>query len=102
MTIAEMLPFPHEEHMALVCGQLPMAELYTNFQSAGKNIVAALDQQGMLGEHVRLLDVGCGCGRVARYLLTQPLASYVGFDRHRGMINWCVAEIRSRCAKFDF
>ena len=102
MVTAETLPFPPEEYMALVCGQLPISELYANFQSVGKIIVEMLDQQSMLGEHVRLLDVGCGCGRIARYLLEKPLASYVGFDRHRGMIDWCTSEIRSQSSKFDF
>lgn len=98
----EMLPFPPHEYMALVCGQVPVPELHANFQWAGQIIAAILEQQGMLGEHVRLLDIGCGCGRVARYLLEKPLASYVGFDRHRGMIDWCASEISSRSPKFEF
>jgi len=102
MTIAEILPFPQDEYMALVCGQLPRPKLYENFSAAGKIIAEMLDQQSMLGEHVRLLDVGCGCGRIARYLLKKPLASYVGFDRHRGMIDWCALEIGSRSSRFDF
>lgn len=56
----------------------------------------------MLGPSTRLLDVGCGCGRVARYLLDSPIAAYAGFDRHRGMIEWAQSYISSRDERFEF
>jgi SAM-dependent methyltransferase len=65
-------------------------------------MVDALEQHGMLGANVRFLDIGCGCGRIARCLLEKPLFSYVGFDRHRGMIDWCQQEIGARYPKFNF
>jgi ubiquinone/menaquinone biosynthesis C-methylase UbiE len=95
MTIEEMPPLPPNEYMQLVGGD-------DTFDTMGQSLVAEIERQGMLGEDVRFLDVGCGCGRAARYLLEKPLASYVGFDRHSGMIDWCRQEITSRFAKFDF
>jgi SAM-dependent methyltransferase len=102
MTVEETLPFPPDEYMTLVCGRRPAPELRNHFREVGLRLVGTLDQQRMLGEDIRLLDIGCGCGRVARYLLERPLASYVGFDRHRGMIDWCLQEIASRSSKFNF
>jgi SAM-dependent methyltransferase len=102
MTAEETLPFPPDEYMTLVCGRRPAPELHNHFREVGLRVVGTLDQQRMLGEDIRLLDIGCGCGRVARYLLERPLASYVGFDRHRGMIDWCLREIVPRSSKFNF
>ena len=56
----------------------------------------------MLQSNANLLDVGCGCGRLARALLDAPIGSYTGFDRHKGMVDWCLQEIRSRDPRFRF
>jgi SAM-dependent methyltransferase len=59
------------------------------FATVGRAQVEMLTEHGMLGERVDLLDIGCGCGRMARYLPGRPCRSYRGFDRHPGMIKWC-------------
>jgi SAM-dependent methyltransferase len=102
MTGQDMIPFPPDEYMALVCGALPIPELHNSFQAVGQTLVNMVYEQKMLGEHIRFLDVGCGCGRFARYLLEKPLASYTGFDRHPGMIDWCCREITARAPKYKF
>jgi ubiquinone/menaquinone biosynthesis C-methylase UbiE len=98
----EAIPFPPDEYMLLVCGPTPLPELHEMFRFVGNGLAEFLDRQQMLGPDVRLLDVGCGCGRVARHLLTRPLASYIGFDRHPGMIDWCRREITRRDPRFAF
>lgn len=40
-----------------------------------------------------LLDIGCGCGRTARFLLPRPDIRYVGFDVSRSAIEWCRLEL---------
>lgn len=42
-----------------------------------------------------VFDFGCGCGRVARQLLQQDHRPrrYVGIDLHRGMVDWCRANL---------
>lgn len=40
-----------------------------------------------------LLDIGCGCGRTARFLLPRPDIRYAGFDVSRTAIEWCRLEI---------
>lgn len=56
----------------------------------------------MIVPDTHFLDVGCGCGRVARYLLAFPIKFYTGFDRHPGMIEWCQKEITKRAPNFHF
>jgi SAM-dependent methyltransferase len=52
----------------------------------------------------RVLDFGCGCGRIARQLIQQrPRPQrYLGIDLHRGMIEWCRANLAPAAAGFEF
>ena len=54
--------------------------------------------------HRRVFDFGCGCGRVARQLIQQQPRPerYVGVDLHRGMIEWCSANLAPRAPGFEF
>jgi len=36
-----------------------------------------------------ILDLGCGCGRTARFLLNLRSLNYVGIDIFRASIDWC-------------
>lgn len=49
-----------------------------------------------------VVDMGCGCGRVARMLLQQDPRPqrYIGFDLHAGMIDWCQRNLAQ--PGFDF
>lgn len=94
------VPLPPREFMRLVCGDRP--DLETNFQEAADQLVRMLKASELLGPNVTFLDVGCGCGRVARALLKERLRAYVGFDRHLGMIQWCQQEITYRASNFTF
>lgn len=92
------VPMPPIEFQTLVCG--PGSEPL--FVEVGGWLRDALSQQDMLGPHASVLDVGCGCGRLARALLNAPIGSYIGFDRHRGMVDWSSQEITSRDPRFRF
>ena len=38
-----------------------------------------------------LMDVGCGCGKMARNLISHPyVEEYIGFDVYKPNIDWCV------------
>jgi SAM-dependent methyltransferase len=94
------LALPPVEYMKLVCGDAP--NLQELFESVGRQLAQRLDRLGMVNAGARLLDIGCGCGRVARYLLDSPIAAYAGFDRHRGMIDWAQSHVASRDDRFQF
>lgn len=51
-----------------------------------------------------VLDIGCGCGRVARRLMLQTPRPerYLGFDPHQGMIRWCQGNLTPAGPDFRF
>ncbi|MNC85069.1 hypothetical protein D3C83_06440 [compost metagenome] len=61
---------------------------------AAESISALLERNGMpIPRARRILDFGCGCGRVVRHW--QDLASDVhGCDYNRGAIRWCRQHLR--------
>ena len=71
-------------------------------REVGRGLVNMLDHYGMLSEGVEFLDVGSGCARVARYFMDRSVKSYTGFDRHKGMIEWCRLQITPRDPRFQF
>jgi len=52
----------------------------------------------------RVFDFGCGCGRLARFLIQSdtPPSAYLGIDLHRGMIEWCQQNLTPRAPTFEF
>jgi cyclopropane fatty-acyl-phospholipid synthase-like methyltransferase len=94
------IPMPSDEYQQFVCGPTP--EDTRAFESVGRTLMTMLSQVGMLTPTTDLLDVGCGCGRLARYLTDSTLHSYIGFDRHPGMVRWCQQEISARDSRFTF
>jgi SAM-dependent methyltransferase len=92
------IPMPPFEFQSLVCG--PGRE--ATFEVVGCWLRDILGHLGMLTPGARILDVGFGCGRLPRTLMELPIGSYTGFDRHKGMIDWCARTIGSRDPRFRF
>jgi ubiquinone/menaquinone biosynthesis C-methylase UbiE len=86
------------EYRALVNG--PGNEQW--FEWVGHWVQDHLRLHHMVEPGVAFLDVGCGCGRVARFLMDDPIGRYEGFDRHQGMIAWCNDVLAPRDARFHF
>ena len=98
MTTPESFPVPPAELMKLVGS--PTTESYL---SVGRNLLGVLKRHAGLKPSDRVLDVGCGCGRLAA-----PLANYLaggsydGFDVVPELIAWCRDNISARRPDFCF
>lgn len=75
-----------------------------DFRAIGEELLNLLVQYGGLRRTDRVLDIGCGIGRVAipltRYL--DASATYDGFDVVRSGIDWCRRRITPRHPNFRF
>ncbi|HVP01843.1 MAG TPA: methyltransferase domain-containing protein [Solirubrobacteraceae bacterium] len=69
-----------------------------DFAAVGDEYLRHLISLGKLGPEERVLDVGCGIGRLARPLSDYlgPGSSYDGFDPDPRGIEWCTQAYRNR------
>jgi SAM-dependent methyltransferase len=89
------LPLPPEEMNFVGSG---------DFDAIGREFVRHFIELGGLRPHHRVLDVGCGIGRMARPLteFLDRTGGYEGFDIVGVGIDWCQREITPRFPKFRF
>lgn len=75
-----------------------------DFHKIGQHFRQHFIQLGGLQPHHRVLDVGCGTGRMAVPLTSylSPQGEYWGFDVTRPGIEWCQARISRRFPNFHF
>jgi SAM-dependent methyltransferase len=75
-----------------------------DFEATGEEFLGYFVELGSLKPAERVLDIGCGCGRMAlpltRYL--QKEGHYVGMDIVRNSIDWCRRHISTRYPNFEF
>lgn len=74
-----------------------------DFLAVGEQLAGIARVLGGLRAHERVLDIGCGVGRLAvalRNLL--DLGEYAGFDVHRTGIAWCRQAIEQSQPNFHF
>jgi SAM-dependent methyltransferase len=86
---------------------IPPPELFTareNYALVAQNLFDVLVEVSGLRAGERVLDVGCGTGRVAAPLLDHlgPEGSYEGFDRDPSRIDWCNEHIAALHPNFRF
>jgi SAM-dependent methyltransferase len=74
-----------------------------DYLGIGRSLAQQIVDAG-LAPHQRILDVGCGVGRLAAPLTgyLSPRGSFVGFDVHEPSIAWCIENISSRFPNFQF
>ena len=95
---ADGFAVPPAEFMKYVSGD-PSEDVFFRI---GSQVVDLMRLYKLRLEGARFLDVGCGCGRVARLLAGEKLRSYRGFDRHHGMVAWCQRHIAPKAPGFEF
>lgn len=75
----------------------------SDFWKTGFELLALLSKHARLRNDDRVLDVGCGLGRVA-YLLSAVLdeGSYCGLDIVPDFVTWCRANLELDASRFEF
>ncbi len=71
----------------------------SDFQATGEEFLGHFRELARLQPSDRVLDIGCGIGRMARVLareLRPPKGSYDGFDIVREGISWCQTHYEGR------
>jgi SAM-dependent methyltransferase len=98
--MADGLPVPPEELRVWV-GPFADAEL---FCKSGERMVRALADLCGLESDDRVLEVGCGCGRLALALAERlgPEGRYEGFDVAPTLVDWCRANLEPVLPNFRF
>jgi SAM-dependent methyltransferase len=76
----------------------------SDFVQTGDEFGALLERLEVLDPTARVLDIGCGAGRIARALAgrLRPPASYDGFDVMADAIGWCATQYRRTPVPFRF
>lgn len=75
----------------------------SDFEKTGEEFLGHFKELGALSPTDRVLDVGCGIGRMAIPLTTYLRGgSYEGFDVGREMIRWCRRHITPQHPDFRF
>ena len=75
-----------------------------DFRATGEEFLVHFRELGGLRAEDRVLEIGCGIGRMARVLagVLHPPGSYDGFDVVASGIAWCQARYRDTAAPFRF
>jgi len=75
-----------------------------DFEATGREFLNLFVQVGNLQRGERVLEIGCGCGRMALPLTgyLSPEGSYVGMDVTEKSISWCRQNIARRYPNFEF
>jgi ubiquinone/menaquinone biosynthesis C-methylase UbiE len=75
-----------------------------DFEQIGQEYLGHFKELGGLQPKSRVLDIGCGIGRMAIPLMDylEEEGSYAGFDVGKEMIGWCKRHITRRRPDFEF
>ncbi len=95
-----ILPIPPEELRVWV-GPFRDAELY---RASGKSNLQSIIELCGLKPDAHVLEVGCGCGRIATALASYLAddGTYDGFDVAAPLLTWCRQQLQPRLPRFRF
>jgi SAM-dependent methyltransferase len=81
-----------------------LSDDYSEFERIGNEFLGYFAELGGLEPHHRVLDIGCGLGRMAVPLTRHlsPEGSYEGFDVVEREVAWCRSAIGARHPNFGF
>lgn len=87
-------PLPPAYLMYLVSGMTDWRVFLKYGDAAAREFAASVDRNG--GDFRaarRILDFGCGCGRVIRHMPKLTDADIYGVDYNRRLVDWCAANL---------
>jgi SAM-dependent methyltransferase len=95
-----MLPVP-PQHLRVWVGPFADADL---FLKSGEETVRSIISLCGLRSDARVVEIGCGCGRVATALASHlsDKGRYDGFDVAAPLIDWCREELEPLLPQFHF
>ncbi len=93
-------PIPPLALMARVAGHAD----WRVFLSSGAQMAKSLDMHAAeaglgFAQANRILDFGCGCGRIIRHLPQLTAASLFGVDYSRQLTNWCAENLKGEFSR---
>lgn len=89
------LPLPPATLIALVQGTTNVREFLTDGRGTAEGVLDVLRGSGVeIDSSKRVLDFGCGCGRVLRHLHGMTGAQFYGSDYNPELIAWCRRNLR--------
>jgi SAM-dependent methyltransferase len=99
-SVATTLPLP-QETLRILVGPFSDPAL---FERGGDEQAADIAALCGVAPDAQVLDVGCGCGRLARALARYlgPAGRYEGFDLARELVAWCKQNLEPRLPNFRF
>lgn len=85
------IPIPNQNMMTSIG-----AESTSSFLSAGETWANLITDLAV--PQASILDIGCGCSRVARFLAGNPkISRYIGFDTIKVLIDWSKTFVLPHC-----
>ena len=91
----DSLPLPPARLMFLVQGTTNVQEFLTDGRATALEVMRVLEGNGVeIGSLKRILDFGCGCGRVIRHWHAMTGVEVHGSDYNREPIDWCRRNLR--------
>lgn len=89
------LPLPPGELMFLVQGTTSVREFLTDGRGTAQGVLDVLRGSGIeIDRSMKVLDFGCGCGRVIRHLHSITGARFTGSDYNPRLVEWCQRNLR--------
>ena len=84
------VPIPNAVLIATVVGRVPWREFIASGDRAISVFASAINRNGgNFAASRRVLDFGCGCGRLARHLPKHTSAEIYGVDYNGNLVGWC-------------
>ncbi len=91
---ADGLALPPARLRVLVAGDADVERFLRSGEAHASHLRELLDEAGApLGEMDAILDFGCGCGRIARWLADLERPRIHGCDYNAELVDWCAANL---------